>query len=231
MIRVSDIQVQVVRKDIKHLYLAVYPPDGQVRVSAPLHVSDDAVRRAVTARLKWIRKRQSAFLRQPGQSRLSVVSGETHDVFGRPHLLQVVERRGRHQVLLEDNATLSLYVNPGTTPANRQRALYEWYRALLKARIPALLEKWQPVIGKTVAGWGVKRMKTRWGSCNIQRRRIWLNLELARKPEECLEYVLVHELVHLHERYHNDNFYRYMDTFMPQWRVHRDTLKQAPAMP
>ncbi|MDX1698305.1 MAG: SprT family zinc-dependent metalloprotease [Thiohalobacterales bacterium] len=229
MIQVSDIQVQVVRKDIRHLYLAVYPPDGRVRLSAPLHVTDDEVRWAIIARLAWIRKRQSAILRQTRQSRQSVVSGECHYVFGRPFLLEVVERRGRHEVLPGDNAVLSLYVNPGTTPGNRQRVLNEWYRDLLKDRIPTLLEKWQPVVGKAVAGWGVKRMKTRWGSCNIHRRRIWLNLELARKPVECLEYVLVHELVHLHERYHNDNFRRYMDTFMPQWRAYHDTLNNAPA--
>ena len=123
-------------------------------------------------------------------------------------------------------STLSLYVSPGTTRSNRQRVLNAWYRDQMKDRIPALLEKWQIVVGKEAAEWGVKRMKTRWGSCNINRRRIWLNLELASKPVECLEYVLVHELVHLYERYHNDNFKRYMDTFMPQWRVHRDTLNQ-----
>lgn len=231
MIRVGELQVQVVRKDIKHLYLTVYPPDGRVRVSAPLHVSDDDVRLAITARLAWIRKRQSALLRQPGQPRQRMVSGESHYVFGRRCLLEVVERRGRHEVLLDDNATLSMYVNPGTSFANRQRVLNEWYRDLLKERIPTLLEQWQPVIGKTVTEWGVKRMKTRWGSCNINRQRIWLNLELARKPVECLEYVLVHELVHLYERYHNDNFRRYMDTFMPQWRVYRDTLNQKPEKP
>lgn len=226
MIRVSDIEVQVVRKDIKNLYLRVHRPDGRVQVSAPLHVTDDDVRLAVTSKLKWIRKKQSGFYHQPGQSRQKIVSGEDHYVFGRRYLLEVVERRGRHEVLLSDHATLSLYVRPGTTRSNRQRVLDAWYRDQMKDRIPALLEKWQIVIGKEAAEWGVKRMKTRWGSCNINRRRIWLNLALARKPVECLEYVLVHELVHLYERYHNDNFKRYMDTFMPQWRVHRDALNQ-----
>lgn len=227
MIRVSDIDVQVVRKDIKNLYLGVYPPDGRVRVSVPLHVTDDNVRLTVISRLKWIRKQQSRFLQQPGQSRREILSGESHYVFGRRYLLEVVERRGRHEVLVKDNSTLSMYVSPGTAQGNRERVLNEWYRDLMKNRIPALLEKWQPITGKDVAEWGVKRMKTRWGSCNINRRRIWLNLELARKPVECLEYVLVHEIVHLYERHHNDNFKMYMDKFMPQWRLHRDTLNQS----
>jgi hypothetical protein len=218
--------VQVVRKDIKNLYLRVHRPDGRVQVSAPRHVSDDDVRLAVTSKLKWIRKKQSGIYHQPGQSRQKIVSGESHYVFGRRYRLEVVERRGRHEVLLNNQSTLSLYVSPGTTRSNRQRVLNAWYRDQMKDRIPALLEKWQIVTGKEAAEWGVKRMKTRWGSCNINRRRIWLNLELASKPVECLEYVLVHELVHLYERYHNDNFKRYMDTFMPEWRVHRDTLNQ-----
>jgi predicted metal-dependent hydrolase len=228
MIRVNDIEVQVVRKDIKNLYVSVYPPDGRVRVSLPLHVTDDHARLAVISRLKWIRKQQSRFLLQPGQPRQKLLSGESHYVFGRRHLLEVVERRGRHEILVKDNSTLSLYVNPDTTQSNRERVLNEWYRDLMKDRVPALLEKWQSITGKEVAEWGVKRMKTRWGTCNIARRRIWLNLELAKKPVECLEYVLAHELVHLYERYHNDSFNRYMDKFMPQWREHRDTLNQAP---
>jgi predicted metal-dependent hydrolase len=231
MIQVGDIEVQVVRKDIKNLYLGVYPPDGRVRVSVPLHVTDDNLRLTVITRLKWIRKQQSRFLQQPGQYRREILSGENHYVFGRRYLLEVVERRGRHEVLVKDNSTLSLYVSPGTTHSNRERVLNEWYRDLMKDRIPALLAKWQPITGKDVAEWGVKRMKTRWGSCNISRRRIWLNLELARKPLECLEYVLVHEMVHLYERHHNDTFKMYMDKFMPQWRLHRDTLNQSEKVP
>jgi predicted metal-dependent hydrolase len=193
-----------------------------------VHVSDQAVRQAIIARLKWIKKQQSRCLQQPLQPQRKVASGETHYVFGRPYLLEVVERRGRHEVMVNDNATLFLHVNPYTTRSNRERVLNEWYRDLLKDRIRELLVKWQPVTGKEVAEWGVKRMKTRWGSCNVTRRRIWLNLELARKPLECVEYVLVHELVHLYERYHNENFRRHMDRFMPQWRLHRETLNQAP---
>jgi hypothetical protein len=227
-IRTGGIEVQVVRKDIKNLYIRVYPPHGRVRVSVPLHVTDDEVRVAVIARLEWIRRQQARIVPRPGRSRQDMRSGERHYVFGRQYLLEVVERRGAHEICLKNDSTLLLSVNPGTSPGNRERVLNEWYREMLKERIPILLEKWQSVTGKEVAEWGVKRMKTRWGSCNISRRRIWLNLELAKKPVACLEYVLVHEMVHLFERYHNDNFNHYMDRFMPQWRMHRNTLNQSP---
>lgn len=227
-ITISDIQVQVVRKPIKNLHLGVYPPDGRVRVSAPQHLSDENVRLAVISKLAWIRKKQAHFQSQPRQSRREMVSGESHYFFGRRFRLEVVERAGRHEVEIKNNEWLTLYVNPGTTRANRKKALYEWYRAAMKERVPQLIAKWEPVIGEEVAEWGVKRMKTRWGSCNIGARRIWLNLELAKKPPECLEYIVVHEMVHFLERYHNDNFRAYMDRFLPQWRVYRDLLNQAP---
>jgi predicted metal-dependent hydrolase len=131
-------------------------------------------------------------------------------------------------VVIKNRAKLILYVRPNTTTANRELVLNEWYRDELKKRIPALIAKWEPIIGREVAGWGVKRMKTKWGSCNIPQRRLWLNLELAKKPPECLEYILVHEMVHLLERHHNDAFRAYMDKFLPHWRLHRDALNSSP---
>lgn len=225
---IRDIPVQVVRKPIKNLHLGVYPPDGQVRVSAPQHLTDDNIRLAVISRLSWIRKQQAAFQAQPRQSEREMVSGESHYLFGQRYRLEIVERRGCHEVVVKNNSTLQLFVNPGTTTANRTRVLTEWYRQQLKARIPALLEHWEPIIGQQVTAWGVKKMKTKWGSCNIQQRRIWLNLELAKKPSECLEYVVVHELVHLLERHHNDRFKALMDEYLPPWRIRRDLLACAP---
>lgn len=225
---ISDIEVQVVRKNIKNVHLAVYPPNGRVRVAVPWHVTDDNVRLAVINKLAWIRRQQATFQAQPRQSQREMVSGESHYVWGRRYLLEVVERSGRHEVVIKNNQQLTLYVRPGTTRANREAALNRWYRAEIKARVPSLLAKWEPIIGVQVAEWGVKKMKTKWGSCNITRRRIWLNLELAKKPAGCLEYIVVHELVHLLERHHNDNFRRYMDRFLPQWAYHRDVLNQEP---
>ncbi len=225
---INNIEVQVVRKDIKNLHLAVYPPDGRVRVAVPQHISDDNVRLAVISKLGWIRKQQASFQAQARQSQRKMVSGESHYFWGRRYRLEVIPRYGRHEVVVKNSAWLSLYVSPTTSTANRQRVLNEWYRAELKKRIPALITKWQPIIDQPVAGWGIKKMKTKWGSCNIEAGRIWLNLELAKKPPPCLEYILVHELVHLLERQHNDTFRLYMDRFLPNWRLNRDVLNSAP---
>jgi len=228
MLTINGIDVQIVRKNIKNLHLAVYPPDGHVRVAVPEHVTDDNVRLAVVSKLSWIKKQQQDFKDQPRQSERKYVSGECHYHFGKRCRLELIERIGRHEVVLKKSGTLQMFVNPGTSVVNKEKLLNEWSRSELKKRLPELIEKWQARIGKEVAEWGVKKMKTKWGSCNIDKARIWLNLELAKKPIECLEYILVHEMVHLLERYHNDNFKAYMDRFIPQWRLHRDLLNRAP---
>lgn len=228
VLQISGIEIQLTRKAIKNLHLGVYPPDGQVRVSAPLHVTDDNVRLAVVSKLAWIRRQQAHFQAQPRQSQREMISGESHYVWGHRYLLDVVERPGRYAVALTGNKRLTLSINPGTSRDKREQALHAWYRAAIKARVPELLALWEPRLGVTVAAWGVKKMKTRWGSCNTEARRIWLNLELAKKPPECLEYVVVHELAHLLERQHNERFRALMDRVMPQWRLHRDTLNSTP---
>ena len=227
-ILVSGIPVQVVRKPIKNLHLSVCPPDGRVRLAVPLHMTDDNVRLSVITRLSWIKKQQASFQAQPRQSEREMVTGESHYVFGKRYRLGVIERRGRHEVVIKNNSTLQLFVNASTSTQNRALVLTEWYRQQLKARIPDLLKHWEPLIGKQVSNWGIKKMKTKWGSCNISQRHVWLNLELAKKPIECLEYVLVHELVHLLERHHSDRFKAYMDKYLPQWQRCRDILKREP---
>ena len=227
-INIRGIEVQVIRKEIKNLHLSVHPPEGRVRISAPLHMSDDALRLAVITKLKWIKKQQEHFTEQPRQSPREAVTGESHYFYGRRYRLEVIYEYGRHRVVIKNNKTLQLFVNPGTTRENRMRVINEWYREELKAFIPALLDKWQDRIGVTASAWGVKKMKTRWGSCSIRQKRIWLNLELAKKPPECLEYVLVHELVHLLERRHNERFRTFMDKFLPSWQNSRDILKREP---
>ena len=226
-ISVSGIPVQVVRKPIKNLHLSVCPPDGHVRLAVPLHMTADNVRLAVITRLSWIKKQQASFQAQPRQSEREMVTGESHYVFGKRYRLEVIERRGCHEVI-NNHSTLQLFVNPGTSTQNRTLVLTEWYRKQLKARIPDLLKHWEPLIGKQVAAWGIKKMKTKWGSCNISQRRVWLNLELAKKPIDCLEYVLVHELVHLLERHHGDRFKAHMTKYLPQWQRCRDILKREP---
>jgi predicted metal-dependent hydrolase len=225
---VGGIPVQVVRKPIKNLHLSVYPPNGHVRATVPLHVTNDNVRLAVISRLRWIKKQQASFQSQPRQSEREMVTGESHYLFGRRYRLEVIERRGRHEISIKNNGTLQLLVNPGTTTKNRAWVLSEWYRQQLKRRIPDLLSHWEPAMGRQVSNWGIKQMKTKWGSCNIAQNRIWLNLELAKKPIECLEYVLIHELVHLLERHHGEPFKVHLDHFLPRWRQCRDLLHREP---
>jgi predicted metal-dependent hydrolase len=226
-ITVSGITVEVVRKAIKNLHLGVYPPNGRVRVAAPLAVSDDAVRLAVIGKLAWIKRQQAKFEAQQRQSRREMVRGESHYFLGQRYRLRVIEHHGAGKVVLH-NASIDLYVRPETSADQREQVVQRWYRSQLKALIPSLLEKWQLVLGVDVADWGIKKMKTKWGACTIEARRIWINLELAKKPVQCLEYIIVHELVHLLERHHNDQFQKLMDQFMPQWRLHREELNRAP---
>jgi predicted metal-dependent hydrolase len=227
-IEVSGIRVEVVRKPIKNLHLSVHPPEGRVRVSAPQRIDDEAVRLAVVSRLRWIRRHQETFANQPRQSQREMVSGESHYFLGRRYRLRVLEHDGPARVICTDNRTLTMHVRPGAGREKREQVLNDWYRRHLKAIVPDLVTRWQQVVGVQVADWGIKKMKTRWGSCNVRDRRVWLNLELAKKPPHCLEYVLVHELVHLLERHHNDRFKALMDQFMPPWRLYRDELNQTP---
>ncbi len=220
--------VEIVRKDIRNLHVAVHPPNGRVRVSAPLRLSDDDVRLAIISRLGWIRRQQAGFHAQERQSMREMVTGESHYVEGRRYRLDVVEHNGPSSVRLRNNNILELRVRPGTNRDKREAILHRWYRTRLKEQIPRLIAKWEPVIGVTVSDWGIKKMKTRWGTCTIEARRIWVNLELAKKSAQCLEYIVVHEMVHLLERHHNERFVALMDKFLPNWRLMREELNREP---
>lgn len=225
---IGDIAVEVVRKEIRHLHVGVYPPAGRVRVAAPLRLDDEAIRLAVVSRLGWIRRKQKGFARQERQSQREIVTGESHYFQGRRYLLDVKENGAASGVRLAGPSTMELCVPAGADREQRDAILQRWYRRELRQLIRPMLAKWEPRVGKRVAEVRIKRMKTRWGSCNAEAARIWLNLELIRKPVACIEYVLVHEMVHLHERRHNERFLERMDALMPTWRVHRDELNRAP---
>jgi len=227
-IRVGGLAVQIVRKDIKNLHLGVYPPNGRVRVAAPLALTDDAVRLAVISRLGWIKRQRAKFEGQPRQSQREMVTGESHYFLGQRYRLNVIEHHGAGKVVLPNKSTMALYVRPEASLVRRKQVLQRWYREQLKTLIPPLLEKWQTTLGVQAAHWGVKKMKTKWGSCNIGPRRVWFNLELAKKPVQCLEYIVVHELTHLLERHHNERFTRFIEQHLPTWRVWRDMLNHAP---
>lgn len=227
-IEVDGLSVSVVRKNIKNLHLAVYPPDGHVRVAVPLLVDDEAVRLAVISRMSWIRRQQEKFSKQDRQTPREYVSGESHYFLGARYRLNLVEHAGASRVEVRNRQFIDLYMRPGSTLEQRRRAMSAWYRAYLRNTLPGLIEKWEKVIGVEVAEWGIKQMKTRWGTCNIEAGRIWVNLELAKKSPACLEYIVVHELVHLLERLHNDRFRALMDRFLPQWQFLRDELNREP---
>jgi len=226
-ITVGGVRVQVLRKDIRNLHLGVYPPYGRVRVATPLRVSDNAVRLAVVRKLGWIKRQRGRFADQPRESRREVVSGESHYFLGRRYRLQVVEREGLPKVKVRSRF-IELQIRAGQSKVRRQALLDGWYREQLKQLVPSLIEKWQKILGVTLATWGIRKMKTRWGTCNAEARRIWLNLELAKKPVQCLEYLVVHELAHLITRHHDERFIATLNRHLPQWRAHRAALNAMP---
>ena len=225
---IRDLNVQVVRKAIKNLHLAVLPPDGNVRIAVPHQTTDERVRLAVISKLAWIRRQQADFAQQPRQTEREMVSGESHYFWGKKYRLEVIEGSGKHCVEIKGKNRLRLYVRPDTSIENRLRVLDNWYRDQLIVRVAELIEYWSPIIKRKPKSVGIRKMKTKWGSCNTESKRILLNLELVKKPQECLEYIIVHELVHLHERHHNERFKKYMEKFLPDWRERRNLLKKLP---
>lgn len=224
---IASLSMQVNRKSIKNLHISVLPPDGRVRVSAPKTMTETALRMAVISRIPWIKKQQADFARQPRQSDREMVNGECHYLWGRRYRLNIIETNGHHQAKVM-RGKIDLHVRKGTSKSNKTLVLSNYYRELLKRAVDPLIQHWQDKMGVFTTYWGVKKMKTKWGSCNTDTKRIWLNLELAKKPPECLEYILVHELVHLLERKHNERFKAYMDEFLPDWRERRDLLNKTP---
>jgi len=225
--RLGDIHIELIQKSIKNVHLSVLPPHGDVRISAPLHLSTETIRLYAISKLPWIKQQQKKIRSQERESRRVFVNKETHYFQGRKYLLRVYEQAGPTKVALHTRY-LDLYVKPGTPTFVRQHLLNEWYRNQLKEVVPFYVRKWEKKIGVTVAAVGIKLMKTKWGSCNIEARRIWLNLELAKKPLQCLEYIIVHEMVHLLERKHNARFMAYLDKYMPQWKDYKDELNRLP---
>lgn len=224
---VRGIDIDVVYKDIKNLHIGVYPPMGRVRVAAPLALDDDRVRLAVIQRLPWIQQQREQLRAADRQSEREMVTGESHYVWGVRLRLKVVERPGRLHVET-DGERLLLYVPVGTDAAARRTLLDRWYREQLKDRIPELVARWEPVVGHTVPRWSLRRMKTKWGSCNRETGHLWFNVALAEKHPDCLAYIVVHEMTHLEERSHGERFTKLMDKYLPDWRRRREELNGAP---
>lgn len=227
VLTVRGIDVDVVYKDIKNLHIGVYPPMGRVRVAAPHRLDDDQVRLAVIARLTWIKRQRSRLRSTDRQSQRAMVSGESHYVWGVRRRLRVVERPGPTRIEV-DGDRLILYVPCGRSVEQRRTALDTWYRAQLRDTIPGLISTWERKLNTQVPDWTIRRMRTKWGTCNRETRRLTFNVELAKKHPDCLEYIVVHEMMHYFERSHGERFTKLMDDAMPDWRTRRDQLNDAP---
>jgi predicted metal-dependent hydrolase len=224
---VRGIDIDVVYKGIKNLHIGVYPPLGRVRVAAPNRLDDDQVRLAVIQRLPWIKRQREQLRAAPRQSEREMVTGESHFVWGNRLRLKVVERPGRQHIEI-DGGRLVLYV-PAVTPSERRREyLDRWYREQIRHELPSVIAKWEQRLNVSVPKWTIRRMKTKWGSCNRESRHLWFNLELAKKHPDCLEYIVVHEMTHYFERNHGERFTKLMDGHLPDWRSRRDQLNGAP---
>lgn len=227
-LHIANLDIEVIRKDIKNMHLAVYPPTGRVRIAAPSSTDDEVIRLFAVSKLAWIKRHIKNFKAQARETPRDFVSGESHYFQGRRYLINVIEHDGRNKVEIKNHKEINLFVKAGASKEEKAKVLKEWYRKELKAQIPEIIEKWEKVMGVKAQAWGVKHMRTKWGTCNTSEKRIWINLELAKKPKNCLEYIIVHELVHLLERSHNDRFIALMNKYMPKWRAHRDELNKLP---
>ncbi len=227
-ITVGGLRVDVVRKPIKNLHLGVYPPHGRVRVAAPLSLSNEAVRLAVVTRMGWIKRQRAKFDAQTRQSARAYVSGESHYYLGRHYRLRLIEGAPFGRVHIRNSRSLELHVRAGSDQAVRERVFLGWYRRELRARAIPIIEKWAAAMEIATPICGIKRMKTKWGTCSIGAHRIWLNLELIKKPPQCVEYIVAHELTHFLERKHSDRFVALMNKQLPQWRLIRDELNAEP---
>lgn len=226
-IELGDIVIDVEQKDIKNIHLSVYPPNGKVRISAPERMDLDTIRVFAIAKLKWIKKQREVFARQERETPREYLPRESHYFLGERYLLKIIEQDSSPRIVLRKKE-IQMIVRPDATQKKKKEILDEWYRSELKRIVPPIIEKWETKIGVKSTEYGIKKMRTKWGTCNPVAKRIWLNLELAKKPLECIEYIVVHELVHLKERSHKERFIILMDEHMPKWLFYRDVLNRLP---
>ena len=226
-LKLGNIDIEVDKKDIKNIHLSVYPPNGRVKISAPSKMELDTIRVFAISKLQWIKNQQEILQQQEREPKREFLNRESHYFYGKRYLLKIHQVDAAPKVEI-DHKYIHLYVRPNSSIEKRAEVMDEWYRAKLKQIAPELIDKWEKEIGVKCSDYGIKKMRTKWGSCNTEAKRIWLNLELAKKPKTCLEYIIVHELVHLLERSHNERFVKFMDEFMPKWRFYRDELNRLP---
>ena len=227
-LEIGEIFIELIRKRVKNLSIGIHPPDGRVRVSAPIYFSDQMIKEAVSEKLPWIIKQKKKFKNCLFEEQLEIKSGEFHYFNGEKLLLQIYELQKARPKIIKNRAVLEFYLPLGLSKLEKERYLNRWYREQLAAMLPQMIEHWSKILGVSVNEWAIKQMKTRWGSCNPQAKRIWINLELMKHSRESLEYVLVHELAHLLEASHNERFKKIMTAALPNWRLRRQELKKIP---
>ena len=226
-IRVSDFTVNIIRKEIKNIHLSVYPPQGNVRVSVPSYTTNEKIRLLVISKLAWIRTQQKKFLTQQRQEKRKFVSGETHYLFGTKFRLKVINSTSKPKIIKKNNI-LEMHISKRSSVKMRNKLFEKFYRNELEKILPTFVEKWSKKVMATPNEVRIRKMKTRWGTCNSDDKRIWLNLELAKKPKICISYVVLHEVIHLIEKKHSEKFIRVLDSLMPNWNGIRDELNVYP---
>lgn len=226
-IQLGDITIAVTRKAIKNVHLSVHPPEGRVTLAAPLETRLEVARAYAISKLGWIRSQQAKLRNQERETPRQFIERESHFLWGRHHLLVIVEREGKPFVAV-DHRRITLTVRPGSSQEKRAEILHEWHKSLLHRAIPPVIGKWEEQLGVRVAGYFLQRMKTKWGSCNPHAKRIRLNTELVKKPKDLLEYVIVHEMAHLLEPTHNERFLAILSEHYPNWREARAELNELP---
>lgn len=226
-IELGEISIRVTRKAIKNVHLSVHPPDGRVTLSAPTNTRLEVARAYAISRLKWIRDQQEQLRAQARETPREYVERESHYLWGRRYLLSVIERDVKPQVTL-DHKRINLTVRPGAGQRKRARVMHEWHKSLLHDFVPPVIRKWENRLGVKVSGYFLQRMKTKWGSCNHEAGHIRLNTELVKKPKDLVEYVIVHEMIHLLESTHNERFVGLLDEHLPSWREARAELNELP---
>lgn len=227
-IEIGGVKVRINRKAIKNIHLSVHPPEGEVTIACPEATPDETIRLYLTSKIGWIKRQQKLLQGKERQSPRRYVTGETHYLFGRAYRLKVIPAEGKPRVQVTGKTGIEMTVPPGTNPETKQELLKEFYRAKLKQLLARMIEDWCARMKVSPDNWQVKAMKTKWGSCNTVKGTLLFNLELAKKPKSCIEYIVVHELVHLKERLHNDRFVAYMDRYLPTWRTRKDELNSLP---
>jgi len=225
-ITVSGIDIDVIKKDIKNMHLAVYPPTGRVRISSPGDMKSESIRLFAISKLGWIKKHIRNFEQQNRQPDREYIQRESHFFQGQRYLLNIIEQEAPPRVEIRNKKYMDLFVRPGSGTEKKREVVKEFYRAELKKQIPPLIKKWEEKMDVQVNDWLVRQMKTKWGSCNTEEQRIILNLELAKKSITCLEYVIVHEMVHLQERLHTERFKALLEKYMPKWKERKEELNE-----